>query len=69
MFVKHDITRYIYPARGDMKTLVSLVKATVPQGNTTFRTKLKLAIIVRTKAWPARTAESVEEGVVRLDIQ
>lgn len=52
-----------------MNTLVSLVKATVPQENTTFRTKLKLVIIVRTKAWPAGTAESAEEGVVRLDIQ
>jgi cytochrome c oxidase assembly protein Cox11 len=64
IFIENNIPGYIYTVCRNMKTLVTFVKRAISQKNTLFRSKLKFAIIVWAKVWPASTAKHFKKCVV-----
>jgi hypothetical protein len=47
IFIKNNVTRYVYSARGWFKAFKTFVKGTIPKKNTSGGSESKLVSIVR----------------------
>ena len=69
MLIKHDNPRYVDTICGNMKTFISFMERAIAKKDTLLGTKLKLALVIRAKMWPASTPKNLKEGIIRLFIK
>ena len=69
MLIKHDIPRYIDTICGNMKTFISFMERAIAKKDTLLGTKLKLALVIRAKMWPASTPKNLKKCIIRLFIK
>lgn len=63
-FIKDNIMRDIHAVSRDMETLIALMKGTVSKKHALFRSKFKLALVIRAEMRPTRTTKHLKECVV-----
>jgi hypothetical protein len=65
ILIKYNITRYIDSPGINIKHFESFVNIVVSKKDTFLGSKLKLALVVRSKVWPTSTPKNLEGGMIR----
>jgi len=69
MFIKDNIPRYIYTARGSIKALVPFMQGTVAKKNTLRRAKSEFIFVISSQMRPTSTAKHTEQGVIGFSVK